>query len=164
MAVVRATYIRRGNDPQRAAKKVRRAVKYYAERDGPDRAARQWYAADGRSGALEEFRTEMAALAQHHPYTYCLVLSTKAADIGPMGYKAVLDTRFTQYFFVEHHNTAFPHAHALGYTARRLTKAELTNLRGRVMEREQTQVQACEQGVAQDRQRRQARVRAHEVG
>lgn len=139
MAIVRASYLRPGRDPSSAAKKVLRAAKYYTERDGPDRSERQWFAADGRSGMLEEFRTEMAGLTRNHRYTYRLVLSTKASDIGPTGYHAVLSARFRQFFFVEHHNTEFPHAHVLGYSATKLTTAELKLLRSRVHEREQGQ-------------------------
>ena len=116
MAIVQASYIRRGNDPRTAAKKAHRSARYYTERAGPDIAERRWYAADGRSGTFAEFQQEIYAHARAHPYTCRLVLSTREADIGPAGYKEVLGNRFAQYFFVEHHNTEYPHAHVLGYT------------------------------------------------
>jgi len=145
VAIVRANYIRRGSDPRTAAKKAGKAAKYYTEREGPDIAQRRWYAGDGRNGAFADFRKEISAQARAHPYIYRLVLSTKEADIGPAGYKEVLGNRFTQYYFIEHHNTDFPHAHVLGYTATRLSKAELTEIRGRVMEQEQMRARTQEQ-------------------
>lgn len=103
---------------------------------------------------------EICAQARNHAYTYRLVLSTKEADIGPGGYKEVLGDRFTPYYFVEHHNTDFPHAHVLGYTATKLSKAELIEMRGRLMEREQVHTYT----VIQERQARREQTPMLEVG
>lgn len=90
-------------------------------------------------------RREIYALGRAHPYTYRIVLSTKAGDIGPDGYRAALGARFERYFFVEHHNTDYPHAHVIGYTAQRLSRDELRTMRARVLELEQQRAQGHEQ-------------------
>lgn len=90
-------------------------------------------------------RREIYALGRAHPYTYRIVLSIKAGDIGPAGYRAALGGRFERYFFVEHHNTDYPHAHVIGYTARRLSRDELRTMRARVLELEQQRAQGQEQ-------------------
>ena len=139
MAIVKASYIRRGRTGQQAAKKTRQAAKYYTFRSGPDRLTRIWHTSDRRTGTYADLSAEMAASATAYAYTYRVVLSTKEADITADGYHQVLAGRFECYYFIEHHLTAFPHAHVIGFRSARIKKAELQALRGRVQALEQAQ-------------------------
>ena len=49
MAIVKANYLPQGPKTPAAAK---RAARYYTYREGPDRSARQWYAAGRPGGEL----------------------------------------------------------------------------------------------------------------
>ncbi len=141
MAIVKANYIRRGRNPRKAAQTASRAAHYYTYRDGPDRDGRVWYASDGRSGQYDRFKAEIYAHAQAQAYTYRIVLSTTTADLGPAGYMTVLGECFTQYYFVEHHNTAYPHAHVIGYRATKLSRTDLNMMRAQVKDLEQARAQ-----------------------
>ncbi len=141
MAIVKASYSMRGRNARNAARRASRAAYYYTYRDGPDRDGRVWYTSDGRSGPYDRFKREIYAQAQTHAYTYRLLLSTTAADVGPADYQAVLEDHFDQYYFVEHHNTAYPHAHVIGYTATKLSKADLNAMRAQVKTLEQARAQ-----------------------
>ncbi len=141
MAIVKASYSPRGSNGRTAARQASRAAYYYTYRDGPDRAGRVWYANDGRSGPYDRFKADIYAQAQTHAYTYRILLSTTAAAVGPADYQAVLGDRFAHYYFVEHHNTAYPHAHVIGYTATKLSKADLNAMRAHVKTLEQARAQ-----------------------
>jgi hypothetical protein len=141
MAIVKANYSTRGRNARKAAQTASRAAHYYTYRDGPDRDGRVWYASDGRSGPYDGFRAEIYAQAKAHAYTYRILLSTQAHDLGPVGYQAVLGERFAQYYFVEHHNTAYPHAHVIGYTNTKLSKSDLHVMRAQVKTLEQIHAQ-----------------------
>lgn len=80
----------------------------------------------------------VAQQARTAAYSYRVVLSTEAADIGPTGYWEVLARHFEHYYLVEHHNTAYPHAHVIGFRAERLHRTDLVTLRERVAALEQT--------------------------
>ncbi len=138
MAIVKANYITRG---KRAAKATRQAAKYYTFRDGPDLAQRVWHTSDGRVVLYDAVQAELAASARAYAYTYRVVLSTKAVDLGPAGYHQVLAGQFERYAFIEHHNTEFPHAHVIGFRTQRVKKAELQTLRGTLLELEQARAQ-----------------------
>ncbi len=142
MAIVKASYSLRGRNGRTAARRASRAAYYYTYRDGPDRDGRVWYANDGRSGPYDRFKADIYAQAQTHAYTYRILLSTTAADMGPADYQAVLGDRFSQYYFVEHHNTAYPHAHVIGYTATKLSRSDLNAMRAHVKTLEQARAQA----------------------
>ena len=148
MAIVRANYIRRGKTAAKVAKAARQAAKYYTFRDGPDLAQRVWHTSDGRVVLYDAVQAELAAGAKAYAYTYRVVLSTKAVDLGPAGYHQVLTSHFERYAFIEHHNTEFPHAHVIGFRTQRVKKAELQALRGTLMELEQAQ--AVEQSLGND--------------
>ncbi len=141
MAIVKANYTVRGRAASRTAKKISHAAHYYTYRDGPDRNERVWYAKDGRSGPYDTFKAEIYAHAKAHPFTYRVVLSTSVADLGPSGYHAVLQDRFSQYYFVEHHNTPYPHAHVIGYTATKLSTTDLNAMRAQVKDLELVRAQ-----------------------
>ncbi len=141
MAIVKANYTVRGKVASRTAKQISHAAHYYTYRDGPDRDGRVWYAKDGRSGPYDVFRSEIYAHAKTHLYSYRVVLSTSVADLGPAGYHAVIGERFSQYYFVEHHNTAYPHAHVIGYTATKLSRSDLNAMRAQVKTLEQARAQ-----------------------
>ncbi len=141
MAIIKANYTRRGRTPSTTAKQISHAAHYYTYRDGPDRDRRVWYAKDGRSGSYDAFKSEIYAHAKTHRYSYRVVLSTSEADIGPAGYHAVVGDRFTQYYFVEHHNTAYPHAHVIGYRATKLSRTDLNTMRAQVKDLEQARAQ-----------------------
>ena len=94
---------------------------------------------------------ELATGAKDYPYTYRLVLSTRNADIGAGGYHMVLAGHFERYYFVEHHNTDYPHAHVIGFRTERVKKAELQVLRGTLLELEQ--VRAQQQAVGSEVER-----------
>ncbi len=141
MAIVKANYTVRGKVASRTAKQISHAAHYYTYRDGPDRVGRVWYAKDGRSGPYDAFKSEIYAHAKTHLYSYRVVLSTSAADLGPGGYHAVIGERFSQYYFVEHHNTAYPHAHVIGYTATKLSRSDLNAMRAQVKTLEQARAQ-----------------------
>ncbi len=126
---------------QQGAKKIRQAAKYYTFRDGPDLAQRVWHTSDGRVVLYDAVQTELAAGAKASAYTYRVVLSTKAVDLGPAGYHQVLAGHFERYAFIEHHNTEFPHAHVIGFRTERVKKAELQALRGTLLELEQARAQ-----------------------
>ncbi len=138
MAIVKANYITRG---KKAAKAARQAAKYYTFRDGPDRAGRVWQADDRRTLPYADVSDAVAAGAKDARYTYRVVLSTRDADIGAEGYHQILAGHFTHYYFVEHHNTDYPHAHVIGFRGQRVKKGELQALRGKLLELEQAQVQ-----------------------
>ncbi len=141
MAIVKANYTVRGKVASRTAKQISHAAHYYTYRDGPDRDERVWYAKDGRSGPYDAFKSEIYAHAKTHLYSYRVVLSTSVADLGPAGYHAVIGERFSQYYFVEHHNTAYPHAHVIGYRATKLSRTDLNMMRGQVKDLEQARAQ-----------------------
>ncbi len=143
MAIIKANYTRQGRTPTTTAKKISHAAHYYTYRDGPDREGRVWYAKDGRRGPYDAFKAEIYAHAKVHPYTYRVMLSSNVADLGPAGYHAVIGERFSQYYFVEHHNTAYPHAHVIGYRPTKLSRTDLNTMRA--------QVKALEQARAQER-------------
>ena len=138
MAVVKATYSRRGT---RAAKATLKAAKYYTFRSGPDLAQRVWHTSDGRVLLYDAVQAEIATGTQAYTYTYRVVLSTKAVDLGAAGYHQALADQFERYYFVEHHNTDYPHAHVIGFRMERIKKAELQALRGRVLALEQAREQ-----------------------
>lgn len=83
-----------------------------------------------------------------------MVLSTKDAALGPAGYHQALSTRFATYYFIQHGNTDFPHAHVIGFRAQRLSRADLQAMHGRVAALEQAQHQT-------NLARQQARVAEH---
>jgi hypothetical protein len=134
MAIVKANYLPRGRT-------ARAAAKYYTFRDGPDRLTRIWHTSDGRAALYDEVQAELAAGAAAYAYTYRMVLSTQAVDLGPAGYHQALAGRFEHYYFIEHHNTAYPHAHVIGFRHTRVQKAELQDLRRQVHELEQARAQ-----------------------
>ena len=133
MAVVKMNYLTRGTTVQRAAQ-------YYTFRDGPDRAQRVWHTSDGRVALYDEVQAEIAAGVATSAYTYRVVLSTHAVDLGPVGYHQALAGRFERYYFIEHHNTEFPHAHVIGFRNQRIRKAALQAIRGKVLELEQGRI------------------------
>ena len=133
MAVVKANYNMRGT---RAVKTTRKAAKYYTFRSGGDLAQRVWHTSDGRVVLYDAVQAELAAGAKAYAYTYRVVLSTKAVDLGPAGYHQVLAGQFERYAFIEHHNTDFPHAHVIGFREQVLKKGELQDLRRTVLELE----------------------------
>ena len=152
MAVVKANYLRRGTTAQQRAKvmkAVRQAAKYYTYREGPDRAQRVWQTHDGRTLSYQDVHAEIRAAAQTYGYTYRIVLSTKDVDINKEGYRAVLADRFAAYYFVEHHNTDYPHAHVIGFCHQRIRKAELQAMRSNVQELERAWVQGQQQQPGQ---------------
>jgi len=100
-----------------------------------------WHTSDGRVVLYDAVQAELAASARAYAYTYRVVLSTKAVDLGPAGYHEVLAGHFERYAFVEHHNTEFPHAHVIGFRTQRVKKAELQALRGMLLELEQARTQ-----------------------
>ena len=53
----------------------------------------------------------------------------------------VLGDRFTHYYVVAHHNTAYPHAHVIGYTSTKLSKTALNTMRAQVTTLEQAHAQ-----------------------
>ena len=134
MAVVKLNYVPRGTTVQRAAQ-------YYTFRDGPDRAQRLWHTSDGRVALYDEVQAEIAAGVETATYTYRVVLSTDAVDLGPAGYHQVLAGRFERYYFIEHHNTDHPHAHVIGFRTRRLRSAELQAMRTRARQLERARAQ-----------------------
>jgi hypothetical protein len=136
----------------RVVKAVRQAAKYYTYRDGPDRAQRLWQTRDGRTVAYADVHPELRAAAQTYAYTYRVVLSTKAVDITAEGYRAVLANRFESYYFVEHHNTDYPHAHVIAFRNQRMPKAELQALRGTMLEQERARAQGQEMQRGQPQQ------------
>jgi len=101
-----------------------------------------WHTSDGRVVLCDAVQAELAASAKAYAYTYRVVLSTKAVDLGPAGYHQVLVGQFERYAFIEHHNTEFPHAHVIGFRTQRVKKAELQALRGTLIELEQARAQA----------------------
>src|SRR3712207_2209631 len=125
MAIVKANYITRGKTAAKAAKAARQAAQYYTFRDGPDRAGRIWHADDRRTLLHADVSAAVTAGAQAYAYTYRVVLSTRAADIGAAGYHQILTGHFEHYYFVEHHNTDYPHAHVIGFRRQRVKKPEL---------------------------------------
>ncbi len=134
MAVVKVNYLGQGTT-------ARRAAQYYTFRDGPDRAQRVWHTSDGRVALYDEVQAEIAAGVETAAYTYRVVLSTEAVDLGPAGYHQVLAGRFERYYFIEHHNTDHPHAHVIGFRNERLRKAELQVLRNTVRQLERARAQ-----------------------
>src|SRR3712207_4403435 len=139
MAVVKANYNTRGT---KAVKTTRKAAKYYTFRSGPDLAQRVWHTSDGRVALYDTVEAEIAAGAEAYPYTYRVVVSTQAVDLGAAGYHQALAGQFDRYYFVEHHNTDYPHAHVIGFCTERIKKADLQALRGRVLALEQAREQA----------------------
>ena len=121
---------------------MQQAAKYYTFRDGPDRAQRVWHTRDGRVALYDEVQAEIAAGVAASAYTYRVVLSTDTVDLGPAGYHQALAGQFERYYFIEHHNTDFSHAHVIGFRTKRIKKAELQALRGRVQALEQAREQA----------------------
>ena len=109
-------------------KAITRAAKYYTFRDGPDRAERQWHTSDGRTTSYEAIADELRAHARSHAYSYRVVVSTKEAALGPQDYHQALRDRFATYYFIQHGNTDFPHAHVIGFRDQRLSRAELQTL------------------------------------
>ncbi len=137
MAVVKANYNRRGTQ---AVKTTWKAAKYYTFRSGPDLAQRVWHTSDGRVALYDTVEAEIAAGARAYPYTYRVVLSTQAVDLGAAGYHQVLAGQFERYYFIEHHNTEFPHAHVIGFRNQPIRKAALQAIRGKVLELEQGRI------------------------
>ena len=142
MAIVKANYLPRGRT-------ARAAAKYYTFRDGPDRLTRIWHTSDGRAALYDEVQAELAAGAAAYAYTYRMVLSPQAVDLGPAGYHQALAGRFEHYYFIEHHNTAYPHAHVIGFRRTRVRKAELQDLRRTVRDLEQARAQDQQHARAQ---------------
>ena len=138
MAVVKANYSRGGT---KAVKTILKAAKYYTFREGPDLAQRVWHISDGRAVLYNAVHAELAAGAKDARYTYRVVLSTRDADIGAEGYHQILAGHFAHYYFIEHHNTDYPHAHVIGFRGQRVKKGELQALRGKLLELEQTRAQ-----------------------
>lgn len=142
MAIVKATYLSRSRIGTPATTKaITRAAKYYTFRDGPDRATRQWHTSDGRTTTYDAIADELRCHARTHAYSYRVVLSTKDAKLGPASYHQALRTRFETYYFIQHGNTNFPHAHVIGFRANRFTRAELQTMHGQVAALEQAQHQ-----------------------
>jgi hypothetical protein len=150
MAIVKANYLAGGKRAGKTVKAVRRAAKYYTFRDGPHRAGRIWHADDGRRACYADVHAEMADGAQAYPYTYRIVLSTSAADIGAAGYHQVLAGHFAHYYFVEHHNTDYPHAHVIGFCQQRINKRELQAMRSTVLKAERERAQGQERSQEQE--------------
>ena len=125
-------------------KTTRKAAKYYTFRSGPDLAQRMWHTSDGRVALYDAVEAEIAAGAQAYAYTYRVVLSTKAVDLGAASYHHALAGQFERYYFVEHHNTAYPHAHVIGFRQRLVRKGELQAIRGKLVELEQARMQQQE--------------------
>ena len=91
MAIIKANYRARGaKQGGETVKAMGRAAKYYTFREGPDVAGRGWRTADGRQVEYDEARELIRDGARTHGYSYRIVLSTKEADIGEEGYRAVL--------------------------------------------------------------------------
>jgi hypothetical protein len=145
MAIVKANYITRGKTAAKALKQARQAASYYGFRKGPDRAGRIWHAEDRRTLLHADVSVQIAAGATDYPYTYRLVLSTSDVDIGAEGYHQVLAGHFEHYYFVEHHNTNYPHAHVIGFRQRLVRKGELQAIRGKLVEVEQAREQQLQQ-------------------
>src|SRR5919202_329908 len=153
MAVVKANYLRRGTTAQQTArvvKAVRQAAKYYTYREGPDRAQRLWQTSDGRTLSYADVHPELRSAAQTYAYTYRVVLSTKEVDITADGYRAVLADRFASYYFVEHHNTDYPHAHVIGFCQQRINKRELQEMRSTVLNSDRERAQGQERSHEQE--------------
>ena len=141
MAIVKATFLTRGRTGQQAAKSARQAAKYYTFRNGPDRLTRIWQTRDGRTGSYADLGAEIAAAATAYAYSYRLVVSTEDVDLGVAGDHQVLSNRFAQYYFIEHHNTAYPHAHVIGFRTRLLRQAELEAMRTQACQLERARAQ-----------------------
>lgn len=140
MAIVKANYQPRADG--KAAKAATRAARYYTFREGPDRADRRWQVSDGRTDLqYDDVKSDIWKDAKTYGYMYRVVLSTKDADIGAAGYQEVLKERFERWYFVEHHNTDFPHAHVVGFRKALFKKAELVAMRAQVLELEQARAQ-----------------------
>ncbi len=150
MAVVKLNYLTRG---MKAVQTIGQAAKYYTFRNGPDLAARVWYANDGRVTLYNAVQAEIAAGAQAYAYSYRVVISAKDADLTAAGYHAVLAGQFERYYFIEHHNTAVPHAHVIGFRKELVSKAELHAMRAqaRKLERARAQEQQVLRAQSPDR-------------
>jgi hypothetical protein len=119
-----------------------RTAKYYTYRDGPDRGQRTWHTSDGHDQRpYDEIKAAIHADAQTYGYTYRIVLSTKDAELTPAEYRQVLGDRFERYYFIEHHNTDYPHAHVIAFRKQLVKQGELQEMRGNVLELEQARVQ-----------------------
>lgn len=133
VAVVKANYVRQS---KRAWQAVKRSLKYYAFRPGPDLAQRRWYGQDGSGMSYYDARDTLRDLAANHRYTYRIVLSTRDAPLTTEDYRAVLGEQFDGYVFVAHDNTDYPHAHVLACRDKKLSRKDLTALRAQLVERE----------------------------
>jgi len=149
MAIVKANYQPRAKG--KAVKAMGRACSYYTFREGDDQARRTWHGADGRLLSYDQVREEIREHAREAGYSYRIVLSTKskACDIGLEGYQAVLKEQFGDYYLIRHDNTDFPHAHVIAFSSRTLKRAELVQLRERLLEREHARELEREQQVEQ---------------
>lgn len=145
---MKANYVTRGGTTAKAAKAASRAARYYTFRDGPDQASRIWHTSDGRTASYDAIKGQIRADAKAYGYTYRVVLSTKDADITAEGYRQVLADRFERWYFIEHHNTDFPHAHVIGFRKQLVKKAELQAMREQVAALEQARAQ--EQAAQRD--------------
>ena len=151
MAIVKASFLRRSQGTA-TPKAITRAATYYTFRDGPDRAERQWHTSDGRTTSYEAIADELRAHARSHAYSYRVVVSTKEAALGPQDYHQALRDRFATYYFIQHGNTAFPHAHVIGFRDQRLSRTDLQAMQGHVAALEHAQ-QRRDQGRAVSRGR-----------
>lgn len=133
MAIVKANYIRQS---KRSWQAVKRSLKYYTFRPGPDLAERRWYGQDGSGMSYYDARDALHDQVTRHRYTYRIVLSTKDAPLTPDEYRDVLGDQFDGYVFVSHDNTDYPHAHVLACRDKKLSRKELTALRAQLAERE----------------------------
>jgi hypothetical protein len=164
MAIIKANYVTRAKG---AVKRMGRAANYYTHREGQDRAARQWYGKEGGALGYDQVREEIREHARTYGYSYRVVLSTAARDldVGVEGYRQVLGERFDHYYLIQHHNTDYPHCHVIGFTKSLLKRDELTQMRERLVEREQERGaeraqerdQAQETGLEQERGRQASR-------
>ena len=138
MAVVKMNYLTRGT---KALQTLRQAARYYTFRNGPDQAARLWHTSDGRVTGYSTVQAEITAAMQASAYTYRIVISAKDADLTAAGYHVVLAGQFDRYYLIEHHNTAMPHAHVIGFRKELVSKAEVQAIRVRAQRVERARAQ-----------------------
>jgi hypothetical protein len=135
MAIVKTNYVCRKNGAGRAMQK---SVHYYTFRAGEDQRSRQWYAKDGRPLDYKTVEQEIGEHSQTYGYSYRVMISTKDQDarLDASDYQNALGDRFAEYYFIQHDNTEHPHAHAIAFTKKQLSKGDLEQFRDRVSTRE----------------------------